>query len=372
MSAFSFDRLVAVFRKEVRQFMRDRLSFGIVLSVPIIELVLFGYAINPDARRVPALLVDLSRDRFSRAVVASLETSDYFRIANPTADFFSAEREITRGAAPFVVTIPSDFGRLLLRGEKAKVLVEADVSDPAAFGGAMSALNQSIDVALSREAGAQPPAAKHEVVVHRRFNPDGESQFNIVPGLLGVILEMTMMMTTGLALTREAERGTMENLLAMPVTATELMIGKITPYLLIGLFQLGLVLSASQLLFSVPMVGSLGLLLATSVAFILSMVLLGYTFSTFVKTQMQATQVIFFYFLPSLLLSGFMFPFSGMPAWAQSLGEMFPLTHFMRIIRGVMLRGADLGALSGEISVLAVFSLVFSAAAILRFRSTLD
>lgn len=372
MRSFSFGRLAAVFRKELTQFRRDRLSFGILLSVPIIELVLFGYAINLDARHVPTLLIDLSRDRFSRAIVASLEVTDYFQIVNATADFADSERQITAGKTPFIVTIPSDFGKRLQRGEKAQVLVEADVSDPAAFGGAMSALNQSIASAVARESGASPLALTHEVVVHRRFNPEGVSQYNIVPGLLGVILEMTMMMTTGLALTREAERGTIENLLAMPVTAMELMVGKITPYLLIGLFQLGLVLGASNLLFSVPLIGSLWLLCATSFAFILCMVLLGYTFSTFVRTQMQATQVIFFYFLPSLLLSGFMFPFSGMPAWAQAFGELFPLTHFMRIVRGIMLRGADFATLADEILILGLFSVCFSAAAIVRFRKTLD
>ncbi|TJW92295.1 MAG: ABC transporter permease, partial [Mesorhizobium sp.] len=274
-------------------------------------------------------------------------------------------------------TIPTDFARRVERGDQPQILIEADATDPAVASGAISTLGTVANQALLRARGMQETAAEAargqlEVVVHRRYNPEGISQYNIVPGLLGVILQMTMVMMTSIALTRETERGTMENLLAMPSSPLEIMLGKVLPYLVVGAVQVVVVLAAAKLLFGVPFTGSLSLLLAAVLVFVLALVLLGYTISTMARTQMQALQLTFFFFLPSILLSGFMFPYRGMPGWAQIFGEILPLTHFLRIIRAVMLKGADLPAVATEIGWLVVFVALFAGVALVRFRRTLD
>ena len=277
----------------------------------------------------------------------------------------------------FVVTIPSDFGVRVDRGDNPQILVEADATDPAAASGAVGSLQSVANQALLREQGREPlatdaPNPGLQIVVHQRYNPEGISQYNIVPGLLGVILQMTMVMMTSIALTREIERGTMENLLAMPATGAEIMLGKVLPFLAIGAVQVAVVLFAARALFRVPFVGGAPLLLFGVLVFVLSLLLLGYTISTFARTQMQAMQLTFFFFLPSLLLSGFMFPFGGMPVWAQYIGETFPLTHFLRIIRAVMLKGATWHDMSFELSVLSLFLPLYALLALSRFRRTLD
>ena len=283
---------------------------------------------------------------------------------------------MARGDVVFVVTIPSDFARKVDRGERAQILIEADATDPSVASGAISTLSTVASRALLRERGITPTEAEAnrqlEVVVHRRYNPEGISHYNIVPGLLGVILTMTMVMMTSIALTRERERGTMENLLAMPASPLEIMLGKILPYFVVGAVQVAVVLIASSLLFDIPFVGSMWLLLLAVLIFVMALVLLGYTISTVANTQMQALQLTFFFFLPSILLSGFMFPFRGMPFWAQWVGEIFPLTHFLRVVRAVMLKGADMPAVAFEIAVLAGFILAYAAIALTRFRRTLD
>jgi ABC-2 type transport system permease protein len=264
-----------------------------------------------------------------------------------------------------------------MRGERPQILVEADATDPAAASGAVGALGSVAQRALRRELGTEAQAAAQnesslDIVVHRRFNPEGITQYNVVPGLLGVILQMTMVMMTAMALTREIERGTMENLLAMPTTPFEIMLGKIGPYVGIGAVQVTVVIVASKVLFAVPFIGSTGLLLGSIMVFIFALVLLGYTISTFARSQMQAMQLTFFLFLPSMLLSGFMFPFRGMPGWAQNIGEILPLTHFLRIIRAIMLKGAGFADVASELLALGIFATVFTLAALLRFRRTLD
>jgi ABC-2 type transport system permease protein len=282
---------------------------------------------------------------------------------------------ISRGDVVFVVTIPSDFARRVERGDSPQILIEADATDPSAASGAISTLGTVAQSALNRERGVQPGVeddARLEVVVHRRYNPEGISQYNIVPGLLGVILTMTMVMMTSIALTRETERGTMENLLAMPASPVEIMLGKVLPYLVVGAVQVAVVLVAAKLMFGVPFVGSIILLLNAVLLFVLGLVLLGYTISTFARTQMQALQLTVFFFLPSILLSGFMFPFRGMPLWAQWIGELFPITHFLRVIRAIMLKGAEFPAVAWEMSMLVVFIFAYATIALLRFRRTLD
>ncbi|MER9412052.1 ABC transporter permease [Mesorhizobium sp. M0589] len=376
-SVFSFARLGALLIKEFIQMRRDRITFAMMLGVPLLQLVLFGYAINNDPKSLPAALVATSNDPYTRAIVAALQTTGYYRFDHVAQSAEDAEFLMARGDVAFVVTIPADFGRRVERGDNPQILIEADATDPAAASGAISTLSKVASQALLRAQGMQEAASEAargqlDVVVHQRYNPEGISQYNIVPGLLGVILQMTLVMMTSIALTRETERGTMENLLAMPSSPFEIMLGKVLPYLVVGGVQVVVVLAASKLLFAIPFTGSMSLLLAAVLVFVLALVLLGYTISTIARTQMQALQLTFFFFLPSILLSGFMFPYRGMPGWAQTFGEIFPLTHFLRITRAVMLKGAELPAVAGEIAWLVGFVALFAGVALVRFRRTLD
>ena len=374
---FSLRRLAALLVKEMIQMRRDRITFAMMLGVPLIQLVLFGFAINADPKGLPAALVAPTQDRYSRAIVSALELTGYYRFIHPDTSAAEAEALITRGDVSFVVTIPSDFGRRVERGDHPEILIEADATDPSVASGAISTLGTVAADALSRERGtemqaAEDAASRLQVTVHRRYNPEGVTQYNIVPGLLGVILQMTMVMMTSMALTREIERGTMENLLSMPATPLEIMLGKVLPYLGVGAVQVVVVLVAARLMFGVPFVGALPLLLAGIFVFVAALVILGYLISTAARTQMQAMQLTFFFFLPSLLLSGFMFPFRGMPGWAQTLGEIFPLTHFLRLIRAVMLKGAGYSGIAQPLAALGLFVAVYATLALLRFRRTLD
>ena len=377
MWRLSFRRIAALFTKEVIQMRRDRITFAMTLGVPLMQLMLFGFAINTDPKALPAALVTSSLDNYSRAIVTALEVTGYYRFTHVAVTAEEGENLIERGQVSFVVTIPSDFKRRIERGDQPQLLIEVDATDPAVASGAISTLGTVAADALLHEQGAEAQAAdaargRLQILVHRRYNPEGITQYNIVPGLLGVILQMTMVMMTSMALTRETERGTMENLLAMPATSLEIMLAKVVPYLVVGAVQVLVVLVAAKLLFSVPFVGALSVLALGIFLFVLALVLLGYTISTLAHTQMQAMQLTFFFFLPSLLLSGFMFPFGGMPKWAQYLGETFPLTHFLRMIRAVMLKGADLAAVNNQMAALMIFVVIYAALALSRFRRTLD
>lgn len=376
-AVFSLARLNALLAKEFIQMRRDRVTFAMMLGVPLMLLILFGFAINNDPKRLPAALLAMSNDQYSRAMVAALENTGYYRFDHIAQTEAEADFLLARGDVSFVVTIPADFGRRVERGDHPQILIEADATDPSVASGAISTLGTVAGQALLRAQGLQDQATENavgqlDVVVHRLYNPEGVSQYNIVPGLLGVILQMTMVMMTAVALTRETERGTMENLLAMPSSPLEIMLGKVLPYACVGAVQVVVVLIAAKLLFFVPFVGGLPLLLSSILVFVLGLVLLGYSISTVSRTQMQAMQLTFFFFLPSILLSGFMFPYRGMPGWAQTLGEVFPLTHFLRIVRAVMLKGAELPAIATEIGWLVGFVVLFAATALVRFRRTLD
>ncbi len=376
-SFFSPRRLYAIVLKELIQMRRDRVTFVMMLGVPLVQLILFGYAINLDPKGLPAALVTTSQDQYTRAMVSALENTGYYRFDHVVESAESADRLLENGSVSFVVTIPADFARRVIRGDHPQILIEADATDPSVASGAISTLSTVAAQALLREQSAEIQSGREkvnqlEVVVHRLYNPEGITQYNIVPGLLGVILQLTMVMMTSMALTRETERGTMENLLAMPASPLEIMLGKVIPYLMVGAVQVVVVLGAARFLFGVPFVGSIALLLAGISIFVMALVLLGYTFSTLARSQMQAMQLTFFFFLPSLMLSGFMFPFRGMPGWAQALGEIFPLTHFLRVIRAVMLKGADLVTISNELLALLLFVFVYAGLALLRFRRTLD
>ena len=370
---FSLYRLYALLAKEMTQMMRDRITFGMMIGIPLVQLALFGFAINTDPKQLPSALVTTSQDQFTRAIVTSLEVTGYYRFDYVGISETKADELMQEGRVSFVVTIPSDFSKRVLRGDAPQILIEADASDPAASSGAVSTLATVAKEAFTRELGTQTQTgAPVDIVVHKRYNPEGISQYNIVPGLLGVILQLVMVMMTAMALTREVERGTMENLLAMPATPFEIMLGKVLPYLGVGAVQVVVILVAAKLVFHVPFVGSLLLLICGILIFISSLVLIGYFISTVAGSQMQAMQMSFFFFLPSLMLSGFMFPFKGMPQWAQFIGEVFPLTHFLRIVRGVMLKGADLEAMRSPMLALIGFTVLLIVFSLARFRKTLD
>jgi ABC-2 type transport system permease protein len=370
-------RLGAILAKEFVQMRRDRVTFAMMLAIPVVQLILFGYAINNDPKRLDAALLALGNDHYTRAVVSALEVSNYYRFVSRPRTDAQAEGLIQGGDVAFLVIVPSDFGARVDRGDNPQILVEADATDPAAASNAIGALNDIAQRALLREQGLELIAAENQagalqIIVHRRYNPDGKSEYFIVPGLLGVILQMTMMMMTSVALTREIERGTMENLLAMPATSLEIMLGKVLPFFFVGAVQVAVILTAAHYLFHVPFIGDLGFLLSSVLVFVFQMVLLGYTFSTLARTQMQAMQLTFFFLLPSILMSGFMFPFRGMPGWAQFIGNLLPMTHFLRVVRAIMLKGADFAEIGHEFALLSLFVPVFATLALLRFRRTLD
>ncbi|SHH61508.1 ABC transporter permease [Massilia sp. CF038] len=373
----NWTRLFAVLLKEFRQVRRDRLTFGMMVVIPIVQLVLFGFAINGDVRHLPLAVQDADRSTFSRSLVAALETSQYFRVVRHVQGAAEADALLARGEVQFVLVVPGDFSRQLARGEKPVILLAADATDPAATGNALAAVNAIAARAITRDltgplAHLRPTEAPFEIRSQRRYNPEGLTRYNIVPGLMGVILTMTMVMMTSLAMTRERERGTMENLLATPLSPLEVMVGKIVPYILIGYVQVSVILFAGWLMFDVPMVGSLALLSAVMVLFIAANLAIGFTFSTLARNQLQAMQLTFFFFLPSMLLSGFMFPFRGMPGWAQALGEVLPLTHFLRIVRGIMLKGNTFSQIAPHAWPIALFMLAAGVLALTRFRQTLD
>jgi ABC-2 type transport system permease protein len=374
---FAIHRFMAVLTKEFVQMRRDRLTFAMMIGVPIMQLVLFGYAINMDPKGLPAAVVSADASPFTRSLVRALENSGYYKVVAMPGTVAEAERLLARGEVQFVLQVPEDFSRKLQRGERAVVLVEADATDPAATGNALAALNQLTLTALDRDltgplARLKPGESPFEIRVHRRYNPEGITQYNIVPGLMGVVLTMTLVMMTSIAMTRERERGTMENLLATPVRPLEVMLGKIVPYIVVGYVQVVVILTAAKFLFDVPMVGSLVLLSSVLVVFIAANLAIGFTFSTLAKSQMQAMQMTMFFFLPSILLSGFMFPFRGMPGWAQVIGEAVPNTHFMRMVRAIMLKGADAGDIAQHVWPLLAILLVVSAVALKRYQRTLD
>jgi len=373
----SWTRIAAIFIKELQQMLRDRLTFAMAVGVPILQLVLFGYAINTDPKGLPTAVVMQDGGSMGRSVLAALQTSGYFRVTHSGISEAEGDALLTRGEVQFLVVLPGDFTRRVVRGERPPLLVAADATDPSASGNAIAALQQLSGQALARELGGplaalQPGPPPFELRLQRRYNPEGLSRYNIVPGLIGTILTMTMVMLTSLAMTRERERGTMEHLLATPVRPLEVMVGKILPYVFLGYVQLLVIMGAAWALFEVPMLGSLPLLLAMIGVFMLANLGVGFTFSTLARNQLQALQMTFFFFLPSMLLSGFMFPFRGMPPWAQGLGELLPLTHFLRIVRGIMLKGSGAAELLPELWPMLAFLLVAGLIALKRYRQTLD
>lgn len=370
-------RIMAVLAKEFVQLTRDRITYAMILVVPIVQLLLFGYAINSEPRHLPTAVLVQDDSVFARSTLAAIENTSFFDITHTARTPAELDDLIRRGEVLFAITIPGDFTRNIARGQGAQLLLEADATDPTAASAALaaaaalptSALVHDLKGPLAQRAGAAPP---FEIVVHRRYNPESITAYNIVPGLLGVILSMTLVMMTALSVTRETERGTMESLLATPAQPIDVMIGKLAPYVMVGLIQTVVILTMARLLFDVPMSGGwlalgLGVLL-----FIVGSLALGFFISTLARTQLQAMQLSFFYMLPSILLSGFMFPFRGMPDWAQAIGTVIPVTHFLRIVRGALLKGEGVPTLWPSLLALCVFVCAITALAMLRYRRTLD
>jgi ABC-2 type transport system permease protein len=374
---FSLERFKGIVLKEFIQMRRDRLTFIMMMGIPLLQLILFGFAINVNPRHLPTDVLLADNGPQGRAILYAFKNTSYFDFVRLLKTEAEGKEALDRGEALFVINIPQNFSRDLLRGDRPAILVEADATDPVATGYAVGAIGGILTSALQNDLkgplawlnGANGP---FDLQVHALYNPEINTQYNIVPGLMGVILTMTMIMITGLAITRERERGTMENLLSMPTRPLEVLVGKITPYIFVGYVQLGLILVMAHFLFGVPILGSVTLLLVAAFVFILANLAMGIMFSTIAQNQLQAMQMAFFVFLPSILLSGYLFPFRGMPLWAQAIGEVLPLTHFLRIVRGILLKGNGLADIAPEIWPIALFAAVALTIGVKRYRQTLD
>jgi len=374
---FSITRFLAIIIKEFIQMRRDRVTFGMMVGIPLLQLTLFGFAINSDPKHLPAAVLVNDQGPQARTLLSAIRNSGYYEFVQQVHSEAEAREVLEHGEVQFVITIPQDFSRDLLRGDKPTLLIEADATDPAATSNAINILRPLLTTALLNDFKGPlgylaQDVAPIDLRIHALYNPEAITQYNIVPGLMGVVLTMTMVMITALAITRERERGTMENLLSMPTRPFEVPLGKIIPYMFVGYIQVVLILVAAHFLFHVPMLGNLGLLFVAAFVFIAANLAVGITFSTLATNQLQAVQGSFFFFLPSLLLSGFMFPFRGMPQWAQTIGELLPLTHFLRIVRGVLLKGNTFADISLQLWQIAVFALVALIIGVLRYRQTLD
>lgn len=366
-------RSYAMLVKEFIQLKRDRVSFAMIVMLPVMQLMLFGYAINTTPHHLPSAVLLQEDSDLARSVLKALENTAYFRFLHEVHDVDDFDNLLKSGKVLFGVEIPRGFERAVRRGDRPALLVAADATDPVAASAAIGSLGMVVQTALKHDLYiGDPPEMPFEIRAHARYNPAAASSLNIVPGLVGTILTMTMLIFTALSVTREVERGTMESLLSMPIKPVEVMFGKIVPYVLVGFLQAFLIIGIGVGLFGVPVLGNLFLLALLSTLFITTNLAIGYTISTVVQNQLQAMQMSMMFFLPSILLSGFMFPFAGMPAWAQYLGEGLPLTHYLRIVRAIMLKGATMQNLRFDTLALAALMLLAMTIAVTRFRRTLD
>jgi ABC-2 type transport system permease protein len=376
-NVFSLTRWWSIVLKEFLQLRRDRITFGMIVGLPIVQLALFGFAINTDPKHLPTAVIIHEQSEFSRSFVAAMTNSAYFDIVEILPDEEAGRRALAQGKVQFVLNVPADFSRKLLRGEHPSLLVEADATDPTATNAAVGALPKLVQPVADKDltgplAHLNGTPAAFDVRVHNLYNPEGVTQYNVVPGLMGVILTMTLVMMTGLAVTRERERGTMENLLATPVLPIEVMTGKLVPYVVIGLIQASIILGATRFVFHVPFVGSALAIYLSALLFIAANLTVGITLSSLAQNQLQAMQLAVFYFLPNILLSGFMFPFAGMPAWARFIGNFLPLTYFNRLIRGILLKGNGWADLWPSVWPMVLFTAIVMAIALRFYRRTLD
>jgi ABC-2 type transport system permease protein len=377
MAKFSFARWRAIISKEFRQMRRDRLTFAMLVAIPLLQLILFGFAINANPRHLPTAIVSADHSPLTRTFLTAVQNTKYFRIINNNADEKTANRLLQSGRATFVITIPQNFSHDLIAGLRPSILVTSDATDAMATANASSALTGLAKTVFNPDLSHGLPAlipsrAPFNLIIHAKYNPELITQYSIVPGLLGVVLTMTLVMITALAITRERERGTMESLLATPVQPLEVMLGKIVPYIIVGYVQMSIIVLFSLFLFHIPFVGNLLSLVLASLAFIAANLMLGLLFSTIAKNQLQAVQMTFFFFLPSILLSGFMFPFYGMPNWAQAIGNCLPLTHFLRIVRGIMLKNITAPMVWHDTWPILIFMLLVIGIGAARFKRRLE
>lgn len=374
----TLSRLFAMIRKEFIQMRRDKTTLAMMVGIPLIQLILFGFAINLNPRNLPTAIVGDDYSTIARRVLVGMENSTYFKFVEPAVSEEKANQLLKTGKVQFVVNFPPNFSKHVVRGEKPEVLLEVDATDPAAIGRAISVFHDLPQYAAIKDefVGAISDLSNIEVpykpVIHSVYNPLMITAYNIVPGLLGVVLTMTLVIITALAITKEYELGTMENLLATPLRPLEVMIGKILPYVMVGYVQVIFILCMAKFIFGVPMQGSIVLLLILCFPYITANLSVGLTFSTLASNQLQAVQSAMFFFLPSILLSGFMFPFRGMPMWAQYLGNMLPLTHFLVIVRGILLKGNGFFDVWREIIPISIFMLIAIYIGFKRYRNTLD
>lgn len=377
LRSLSINRIHALVVKEFIQILRDKSTFGMIFMMPIMQLLLYGYAINTNPKMLPTAFVSADQSTYVRAIASAMQNTGYFDIVAQPNALAKAEDMMAKGEAQFIVEVPADFSRQLLRGENPSILVVADGTDPVAIGNAMASLGRINQTALARDLSDAPEKLKprsppFSFRTHNRYNPEGLTSYNIVPGLIALLLNMTLISMTAVAMTRERERGTLENLLAMPARPIEVMIGKIAPFIIIAYLQTFVILFTAWLLYGLPILGNTVLLAAALSIFIAANLAIGFTISTFARNQLQAMQMTMFYFLPSLLLSGFMFPFRGMPGWAQAIGNVFPITHALRIIRGIVLKGIGPGDIWPDIWPMLLFLAGISFLAMRRYRETLD
>ena len=364
----------AVLIKEFIQLKRDRVSFAMIIMIPLVQLMLFGYAINTNPRDLPTAVLFQEHNDLTRSILAALQNTRYFKITEFPQNEVEMDKLLASGKVLFAIEIPVNFERSVRRGDKPSMWVAADATDPVASGSALGALGMAVRTALMHDRAVPDaqPQMPFEIRSHARYNPAGQTQLNIVPGLVGTILTMTMLVFTALSVTREIERGTMETLLSMPISPIEIMFGKIIPYVFVGFAQASLIIFIGVVLFGVPIIGNLAVLAGLSTLFIACNLATGYTFSTIAQNQLQAMQMTLMYFLPNILLSGFMFPFAGMPVWAQWIGEALPLTHYLRIVRSIMLKGSSVSDLHYDAAAMAILMLIAMGVAVIRFRRTLD
>lgn len=374
---FSMQRLKAIIKKEFIQLKRDRATLGMIIMLPIVQLLLFGYAINTDPKHLPTAIISQDNSFLSRSIVAGMQNAEYFKITQIINSDEKGNDLLKQGKVLFVISIPDNFTRDVIRGVKPNILLQADAADPTAISGAVSALNGITEKVIKENLKGnlsylKNKASAFSIITHKMYNPEGFTRYNIVPALIGLVLIFTGVMMTALAITRERERGTMENLLSMPVKPLEVMIGKIMPFIFIGLFQAGMVMLIAHFLFKIPIFGSVSLLMLCSLLFIVCNLAIGFLISTVAKNQTQALQMSVFVIMPSIIMTGFMFPFEGMPLWAQTIGKGIPLTYFLRIARGIMLKGACFADIIPHLLPLALIVLILTALTMKVYKNTLD
>ena len=378
MKKISFSRIVAIVKKEFVQMRRDKLTLAMMIGIPIVQLIIFGFAINSNPKHLSTYILNGDgQSQFTRHFISSLQNSKYFDIKGTLYSPDKAQHNMLSGKATFIITIPPGFNNKLIRGENPEILLEADSVDPQTIGSALAVANIVFKNSVSTFAKGSLQYLKGsddlvQLKIHRNYNPNQIMQFSTVPSLLGVILTLTLVFVTALSMTREAERGTMENLLCMPVRPIEVLLGKIGPYIVMGLIQMVLIVILGHYLFNVPVNGNILLLLLMGLVFIIATLSVGIVFSTIARNQLQAVQMSMFFFLPSIMLSGFMFPFKAMPVWAQYIGQCLPLTHFNIIVRGIMIKGAGFKDLQMQLYYIVIFMVIVLTIGVLRYRKTLD